>query len=417
MAGATIDHLIALVVFLGALLLFISLFNQTIQTAVLYQRNRSTATKCSDLLDNMLLNPGYPLQYENDTPLEWGKFNFTPRIFGLQDPEFTQYRLSPFSLMRLRSSIGEPFFYAGTNQYYSNVTMGFGSFLLVSFADALDYSTVAGLLGINNTYGFQLTLTPIISVSVEESHGGNPLILNVTVTGNGVPLANATVSYMLITVKDGAEYPSYEHSISEILLSTGDNGLCPVSFTDVGSSESYAFIAYARFGGLVGVGYHQRIMAESHVIPLVENVSDGQIILAHSHDIFGFGDSPVSFNATFVTLSQDFSLRPVEYATNPPPPVSPGGYFCLWIPREDPQSSRPIFEPGILVLMYQQSDNKTGVALMPWGLSSLGFPLVFGDDPSGKTWIATDLRQVIVGNVAYQAKLSLWSLEGYGVIG
>ena len=85
MAGATIDHLVSVVVFLGALVLFISLFNQTIQTAIIYQRHRYLATKCSDLLDNMLLNPGYP---EN-----WGRSNCTPASFGLQDPEFTQYRL------------------------------------------------------------------------------------------------------------------------------------------------------------------------------------------------------------------------------------------------------------------------------------------------------------------------------------
>ncbi|MEM3703131.1 MAG: hypothetical protein QXX79_01720, partial [Candidatus Bathyarchaeia archaeon] len=60
MAGSTIDHLIAMTVFLGAILIFVSLFNQTIQTAILYQRNRYLATKCSDLLDNMLLNPGIP---------------------------------------------------------------------------------------------------------------------------------------------------------------------------------------------------------------------------------------------------------------------------------------------------------------------------------------------------------------------
>jgi hypothetical protein len=53
--------------------------------------------------------------------------------------------------------------------------MGFGSFLLVSSAKALNYSYVAKLLGINNTYGFQLALTPIVNVSISESHAGNPL--------------------------------------------------------------------------------------------------------------------------------------------------------------------------------------------------------------------------------------------------
>ena len=54
---------------------------------------------------------------------------------------------------------------------------------------------------------------------------------------------------------------------------------------------------------------------------------------------------------------------------------------------------------------------------MPWGMSSLAFPVVFGGDPSKQEWVATDMRQVIVGGIAYQAKLALWSLEGYQVIG
>jgi hypothetical protein len=404
LAGSTIDHMIAMTVFIGALLIFISLFNQTIQTAVLYQRNRAVATKCSDLLDNMLLNPGYPLEYEGNCPKEWGKLNCTPTIFGLQDPEFSQYKLSPFSLMRLQSSTGQPIFYAGTNQYYSNVTMGFGSFLFVSFADALNYSTVAKLLGVNNTYGFQLTLTPIVSVSISESRAGNPLTLNVNVTGNGIPFANATISYLLIKVKSG-DFPSYEIFPSNNSR-TNSQGACVLSFQNVSTSESYAFIAYARLGGLVGVGHYQRIKADSHVVPLVESISDRRVILAHSHDIYNTGVSPVSFNATFVLLSQDFSLRRVSIEDSAGE-VGQGEYTSLAVPT---------FEPGILVVTYQ-SDGKTGVALVPWGISSMGFTVVFGENPSGKEWVATDIRQVIVGNVAYQAKLALWSLEGYGVIG
>ena len=100
MAGSTIDHMVALTVFLAALLLFITFFNQTIQTAILYQQHRYIASKCTDMLDNIMLNPGYPTY--------WGMSNDTPSSFGLQDPEFTQYRLSPFSLMRLRSLTGSP---------------------------------------------------------------------------------------------------------------------------------------------------------------------------------------------------------------------------------------------------------------------------------------------------------------------
>ena len=96
MSGVSIDHIISIIVFLVAIVLFVSLFGQIVQPAVTYQQNQAVATKCSDLLDTMLLNPG--------SPSNWGQENSTPTYFGVQDPEFTQYQLSPFSLMRLSSA-------------------------------------------------------------------------------------------------------------------------------------------------------------------------------------------------------------------------------------------------------------------------------------------------------------------------
>ena len=60
MVSATIDHMISITVFLAALLLFINMFSQTNQTAIIYQQHREIATKCSDLIDDILLNPGSP---------------------------------------------------------------------------------------------------------------------------------------------------------------------------------------------------------------------------------------------------------------------------------------------------------------------------------------------------------------------
>ena len=161
MVSSTVDHMIAVTVFLAATLLFIGLFNQTIQTAVIYQRHRATATKASDLLDSMLLSPGIPIN--------WSLSDDNPTGFGLQDPEFTQYKISPFSLMRLTSVTGTPVYYYKTGQTYSNITIGDKNFLLVSNTSAITYSSALRLLGINNTYGFQLTMTPIVTVKVTSS--------------------------------------------------------------------------------------------------------------------------------------------------------------------------------------------------------------------------------------------------------
>lgn len=408
MAGSTIDHLISVTVFLGAILLFIGLFNQTLQTAIIYQRHRYLATKCSDLLDNMLLNPGIPA--------EWGKSNSTPTGFGLQDPEFTQYRLSPFSLLRLCSSAGEPVYYPKTGWNYSNITVGFGNFLLVPFNEAINYSTAARLLGVNSTYGFQLTITPIVTVSVTEVQAENPLKIKVEVSGPGFPLSNAVVSYCLLTVSlaggEGA-YPSYDTHFGTNY--TDDKGSVTLEFANVEDNDSYAFIAYAHLSGLIGVGYRERVTSEKqYIIPFIDNLEERRVLIAHSYDVHYFGppEAELSYNATFVLLTEDFTLRemPMENSTGKIGKVNYGvgkPYGVVTIPT---------YNPGILIITYRKSAQEGGVIMMPWGISSMAFPVVFGDNPFGREWVATDIRQVIVNNIAYQAKLALWSLEGYQVI-
>jgi len=408
MAGSTIDHLVSVTVFLGAILLFIGLFNQTIQTAILYQRHRNLATKCSDLLDNMLLNPGIPSN--------WGKSNCTPTGFGLQDPEFTQYRLSPFSLMRLNYSAGKPVYYSKTGEWYSNITIGFGKSLLVPFGQAINYSTAARLLGINGTYGFSLTIIPIVTVSISEVQS-NPLTLTVNVKGAGFPLANADISYCFITVKatggEGA-YPSYTVDYGSTL--TNSQGSVQLTFPSFnGAEESYVLIAYAHLCGLVGVGYHEHVKySESYVVPFIADLETRRVLIAHSWDVHG-GDNPaeIAYNATFVLLTEDFTLRemPLENSTGKIGKINYG------VGKPYNNITIPTYNPGILVITYRKSAQESGVVLMPWGISSMAFPVIFGEDPFGKVWVATDIRQVIVNGIAYQAKLALWSLEGYQVIG
>ncbi len=124
MANATMDHMIALIVFIAAILIFIGFFSQTSQSAIAYESHRALSTKNSDLLDTILLNPGIPNT--------WGQIDSTVTGFGVQDPEFTQYQMSSFSLMRLCSSLGNVVEYDKTNPniYYSNQTSMFGSSLL-----------------------------------------------------------------------------------------------------------------------------------------------------------------------------------------------------------------------------------------------------------------------------------------------
>lgn len=407
MAGATIDHMVALTIFLAALLLFIGFFNQIIQTATLYQQHRYIASKTTDLLDNMLLNPG--------RPTDWGMTNATLTTFGLQDPEFTQYRLNPFSLMRLRSLTGDPINYSKTGKTYSNITMGFGDFLFVPYEQAVNYSTVATLLGTNGSYGFQLNISPIVSVSISEFQSSNPLILKVDVTGKGFPLSNAILSYCFLTVDLKGSFPSYTTAYGSTY--TDYNGAAFLQFPDVTNDDVvYALIVYARLSGLVGLGYHQHatISDQQYIIPLIDDFENRTVLIAHSYDVHYFGppSAAVFYNATFVLLTEDFTLRemPMENSTGKVGKVNYGEgwpYGVVTIPTTN---------PGILVITYGKG-NEGGVILMPWGISSMAFTITFGDNMFGKEWVATDIREVMVSNVVYQAKLALWSLQGYPVTG
>lgn len=403
MVSSTIDHMIAITVFLAATLLFIGLFNQTIQTAVIYQRHRATATKASDLLDSMLLSPGIPVN--------WGQTDVDPTGFGLQDPEFTQYKTSPYSLMRLASSTTAPVYFDVTDQYYSNITMGDRSFMLVPFRLSLNYSQVTSLLGINNNYGFQLTFTPIVTVDIEEVPSSNPLTLNVKASGVGFPLSHAKISYCTFTVRSkGQSSPYYQTSCGTVIADETGSASIPIG---VAAGKPYAFIAYVSMSGLVGMGYTIRHGEGEYVVPFIESFDDGKVLIAHSYavDETSLPNSAVFYNSTFLLLTEDFTLREM--------PVLLGKGKVVYGSGSDKEFGNltiPTHNPGILVVTYNTNDGE-GVVLMPWGISSLAFPITFGGDPSKQEWVATDMRQITVGGIAYQAKIACWSLEGYQVIG
>ena len=409
MAGVHIDHMVSLITFLLAMMLFIGMFSQTIKDALTYQNNNVVAFKCSDLLDNIMLSPGIPPQ--------WGQTDDAPAGFGLQAADYTQYQLSPFSLMRLRSSIGTAVNYAMTGQSYSNISMGFGQSLLVPYSEALDYSTVSNLLGINGSYGFSLTLTPIINITILPTNSSH---FSIDVTGLGFPLANADVEYCLITVdcKEEGAYPQYQISYDSTVTDNAGNASLNFSGFD-GNATSFALIACAHLSNVVGMGYYSHVLYDaSYVIPLVSSIENGTAILAHSWDVTGEGDSDaaIQYNATFVVLANDLKLREMQLANYT------GSAAGLLNSGQVPELAYDTLtlgahSPGILIVSYSTSVQDTGIVVMPWGLSSLAFPITFGGNPNYKRWVATDIRQVMVNSITYQAKLSVWSLSGYEVNG
>lgn len=405
MASASVDHMLSLTIFIAAILLFIAMFNNTIQTGISYQQHTAMSTKTSDLLDTLLLSSGLPIN--------WSRSDAVPVGLGLQDPEFGQYKINSLASMRLANDQSQ-IYYPRTDGYFSNFTAGYGSYLLTPNTKTLSYATAAKQLGVNGTYGFQLTLTPTVSVSIQKTSTGSPLQFSISASGTGFVLANANITYSLIIVnEDSNEYPSYTISSGETTTDAAGTATTK-SFTGInGESSAYALIVYARIYGLKGVGYYVHVPDESakSVVPLVESFENRNITLAHSDSV---GSPPVplvysqlSYNATFVIVTEEFTLRQVVLDQS-------AGNVTYNSGTESPYASVQIPDnAGILIVIYKNTaSSQVGVVLMPWGLGSLGFPLSFGGDSAGYSWVTTDIRQVIIDGIAYQATLSLWSLQG-----
>jgi hypothetical protein len=410
MASGAIDHMVSLIIFIAAITIFIGLFSQNMQTGIAYERHNVLSTKTSDLLDNMLLNPGIPSN--------WGQSDGAIAGFGLQDPDYSQYKLSSFSLMRLASTQSHVY-YPRTGTYYSNDSARLGSYLLVPSAESLNYSIISKLLGINGTYGFQLTLTPTITFNIQKISASSPLTVQVNVDGTGYPLANAPLSYSLIIVSQGANnYPSY--TVVRGVSTTDGAGLAELVFPQITSeSQSYALIIYSKLDGLKGIGYYVNNppTLTKTVIPLIDSFQNRTILLTHSDSIGQPSQPPgyseLSYNASFVILTEDYTLRQIQLGQQSAVGnLSYGSgsgldYASINVPNND----------GILIMTYKSSSGQYGVVLMPWGIGSLAFPIKFGDNPMGQDWVTTDIRQVTVGSIAYQAQLALWNLQGYSRTG
>lgn len=403
MAGVTIDHLVALTLLLSVLMLSIGAYSQIIGAAVIQQQNHHIAMKAYDLANTILLSPGYPLG--------WGQGNSTPSAFGLQDPDVGGYSVSPFSLQRLVSSSQAQVYYPKTGQWYSNNSLGGGGSLLVPIINAVNYTTAAKLLGVNGSYGFQLTVMETLNVSISEVTL-NPLRLRVFVRGPGLILSGATLKYFLYhAVPQGGQYPSIETFSGT--TQTDSTGSAVLEFLSVdGSQNAYSAVVYASLGGLSGVGYRSReTSGNNKVIPFIEDFENRIVLLAHSYDVHSYGPpvAALHFNATFFLLTQNFGLREIQL-TESAGLVRSGKlnygegypYFRLQIPTEG---------EGILVVAYRWGNNY-GMVMMPWGVSALGFSITFGGNPSSADWVATEIRQVTVNGIAYQVKLAVWSTKG-----
>jgi hypothetical protein len=175
------------------------------------------------------------------------------------------------------------------------------------------------------------------------------------------------------------------------------------------ATHTYVVVAYAHVGGLAGVGFYAPdFTGTQQLIPFVGSLSENQVLLAHSSDVPNTAPSSerLAYNAAFVKLSnENYELQ--ENSTGEVWSGAGGATEVIAVPNY----------AGILVIAYKDDLGSGGVAVMPWGVGSLSFSVTFGGNPAEQEWVATDMRQVLISGVAYQAKLSLWSYEGTQVIG
>ncbi len=399
MTGVTIDHMVSLVALISVLMVSLGAYSQIIGTAMVYQQNHHIAMKAAELANTLLLSPGYPFG--------WGQSNSTPSSFGLQDPEIGGYSLSPFSLQRLTSATQDLVYYYKTGLWYSNDSLGGGGYLLVPTNNALSYTTAAKLLGVDGSYGFRLTMTPTLNVSISEVNL-NPLRLEVDVRGPGLTLQGAALNYFLYH-SEGSSIKS-----SSGTSQTDSTGSALLEFPSVNAEENaYSTVVYARLSGLVGVGYHSRDTIENNkVIPFVEDYANRIILLAHSWDVQTF-PPPVAalhYDATYFALTPDFELQQIQLLNASGLIIS--GVLNYGLGKPFVRVQIPAETVGILVVAYNWG-NSYGIALMPWGISALGFSMTFGGNPSSADWVATEVRQVTVHQVSYQVKVEVWNTKGY----
>lgn len=390
MARGAIDHLISLLILLAALMVFFSIYSQMIGAAIVYQRNHQVAVKVTDLLNNILLTTGIPPN--------WGQTSTSPLAFGLQQPEVGGFRVSPFALLRLIPPENTVMF---SGSPFNNVSVGQGASLFLPVDEYVTYSTAAKLLGVNGSYGFQLTVAPTLIVSVSQVES-NPLKFRVEIDGPGLPLAGGLVNGSLYCVTDDVPTPSI--NLLRRLNETDSTGLTFLTFP-IDAPEAYSILVQVHLTGVAGIGFYSKSGDnEDLLVPLIVNYEQKKVALVHRGDV---GGAP-PYGAMFGNCSLFFFLPTQNYGFH----SIPIGNSTGKVQKGQPLFIQiPSFDPGILLIAYRKGGTLRTV-IMPWGINALGISVTFGGDPSSSEWVATDLRQVTIGRISYEVKLAVWSLTG-----
>jgi hypothetical protein len=267
---------------------------------------------------------------------------------------------------------------------------------------------VTSLLGINGTYDFQLAITPTITVDISKVPDAY-LKLKIQAYGTGFPLSNAYLNYLMFWANTSSpdEYPILNYDFTSDILQTDSSGIAFKEFSSLSSGTAFTFIVKASTAGIRGIGYlsQETVTNAGSLIPYIQSYDKGTANVSLTQNP-QTGMGSLYFNASFYALPDNFV------------PI-PAGTFAGSVNNTTPSQNLQIItdnQTGFLVVAYGDG-NSYGMVITPLGVNSIGVSVTFGANPFGKNWVATDLRQVLIGDIAFQAKLSLWSLQGYGVTG
>jgi hypothetical protein len=150
---------------------------------------------------------------------------------------------------------------------------------------------------------------------------------------------------------------------------------------------------------------------DAFLVPLVESFNDRRVTVVRNFDLRNESSTvPFNFTASFMYVCEDLTIRRLEGYIYRGNITSINPFVNFTMPKD----------AGILIISYKGycgADAVYGITMMPWGINMMAFPVVFGGDISNSVWVATEIRSVLVGDISYEAKLAMWSLEGYEVIG
>lgn len=209
---SSIEYFLAgLTVLLILIVATVNMFNVMAHTLTGVEQ-RLGLEKAEEILDMLLLSPGYPPN--------WGENSQEPEIFGLAvQNAFEKYVLDPKKINRIING----------SDYYILPTRA------------------RTLLGLSSSDHFHLRIVPFFTVNITNNGDGNYTLRVLNYKGFPVPNANLTCYYLPIPYTQGMQY----YSTSTI---TDKNGYCTVDFP---YQENHTLLIYVSQLGIKSIASEQ----------------------------------------------------------------------------------------------------------------------------------------------------------------